>query len=74
MKNCIDRKCAFLIEADEYFFCVRHKLEIFNPENAGCGQGRLPALTLIKGGKGESVFCSPPVSYDQVGPRKASVR
>lgn len=58
MKNCLDRKCKFLFEADEFFFCDLHKLEIFNPGNAGCGQEKVPTLTLIRGGRAETEISS----------------
>jgi hypothetical protein len=38
--------CFFCEEKQEFHFCKCHRLEVFNPESAGCNDGRR-SLTIV---------------------------
>jgi hypothetical protein len=57
-KGCIRMKCSvcfFCEKEQEFHFCKCHKLEVFDPDNAGCNDGRR-SLTLIIGNIKERII------------------
>ncbi|MBW1961038.1 MAG: hypothetical protein JRJ04_06255 [Deltaproteobacteria bacterium] len=50
--------CFFCEKTEEFFFCKCHYLEVFNPEFAGCNEGRISLKVIIGNIKEEITHCS----------------